>query len=1012
MPRYKSRSSVWVILIALVTSLSAFASQPALIIVSPRGGEIYADGSTQLITLDPHTRYKSVLIELSRDGGQTWSTIGTINNTVKDRTKRNILSWTLSNPPSSNAVIRATATTKKGSVTAISAGFIIGSPQFITTSLPAASVTEFQLADGSVTTPKLANGAVTTIKVAADAITADKIGSGAASGGFVLEADGNGGVAFTPLPATTTVSNTAGNSILVAINDPGTIGTINAAILTGTAAINITGNANTATTANGVTDTAGNSIVTALNNPATTTQINASILTGTAGINISGNAATATTATNANTANGVSSSAGNSMVTALNDPATTSTLNAGILTGTAGINITGNAATATSANGVANSAGNSLITALNNAATTSTINAATVSQDPRYVLKTGDTMTGALTLNGDPAAALQAATKQYVDASQSAATGVSTTAGNSLISALNAVTTTSTVNAGILSGTAPISITGNAATATTATTANGVSTGAGNSIVAALNNGATTSTVNGSVLTAGSVTNTQLANGSVDLTKLNTTSTDTRYVLKAGDTMTGTLTVNGTGQKFVAQATTSDETTGNVHKIEVRSSASNPVFSVNEVGLATAATVETNTVQKTNGTMALAATGINPGQSIITASTNGSERLRIDPTGNVGIGTQNPGQKLSVVGIIETTSGGVKFPDATIQTTAAISVPSTYSILGNTTTPPSGYTYSGGFLSVSGAASWTAKAMMPTARSYSVAAMANNKVYVFGGTPALNVYYTVNEEYDPASNAWSTQASMSTARFHAAAATDNNNIIYVIGGENDGLAPSILSTNEAYNTVANSWSTKAPMPTARAYAAAAAVNGKIYVISGYNGAYLSTNEEYDPSTNTWSGRASMPAGIAWATAAVVNNKIYVIGGENSTGSNVSSNYEYDPASDTWATKTSMPTPRKGCVAGAINNTIYVAGGSGGTGGKSHSGGAGGSGGTTVNEQYDPSTNAWTTRPSMLTDCAAGTGAVVNSKLYVIGDLGGSTTNQEFDASVLVPPATMFIHTKN
>ena len=35
--------------------------------------------------------------------------------------------------------------------------------------------------------------------------------------------------------------------------------------------------------------------------------------------------------------------------------------------------------------------------------------------DDRYVNVTGDTMTGALTLSGDPTANLQAATKQYVD---------------------------------------------------------------------------------------------------------------------------------------------------------------------------------------------------------------------------------------------------------------------------------------------------------------------------------------------------------------------------------------------------------------------------------------------------------------------------------------------------------------------------------------------------------------------------------------------------------------------
>ncbi len=40
------------------------------------------------------------------------------------------------------------------------------------------------------------------------------------------------------------------------------------------------------------------------------------------------------------------------------------------------------------------------------------------------------------------------------------------------------------------------------------------------------------------------------------------------------------------------------------------------------------------------------------------------------PDGNVGIGTAAPSQKLSVSGVIESTTGGIKFPDGTIQTTA------------------------------------------------------------------------------------------------------------------------------------------------------------------------------------------------------------------------------------------------------------------------------------------------------------------------------------------------------
>ncbi|MBC7420026.1 MAG: hypothetical protein H7328_04795 [Bdellovibrio sp.] len=52
--------------------------------------------------------------------------------------------------------------------------------------------------------------------------------------------------------------------------------------------------------------------------------------------------------------------------------------------------------------------------------------------------------------------------------------------------------------------------------------------------------------------------------------------------------------------------------------------------------------------------------------------TNTNDFFKIRGDGNVGIGTITPGQRLSVVGTIESTSGGFEFPDGTTQTTSNI----------------------------------------------------------------------------------------------------------------------------------------------------------------------------------------------------------------------------------------------------------------------------------------------------------------------------------------------------
>ena len=210
------------------------------------------------------------------------------------------------------------------------------------------------------------------------------------------------------------------------------------------------------------------------------------------------------------------------------------------------------------------------------------------------------------------------------------------------------------------------------------------------------------------------------------------------------------------------------------------------------------------------------------------------------------------------------------------------------------------------------------------------------------------------------------------------------------------------------------WQTLAPMPSARQEISTAVLDGKIYVIAGYdvNGASTTTVEVYNPNTDTWSSAEPIPIANNHNNAAVAAGKLYTFGGlSNRT-------FVYDPATDSWADVAPMNFTHGGTAAvGVLNNKIYVAGGTGGTErelevydptenswtvlapmsvGRNHTGGAfiggkfyvvGGRGSAaapTALERYDPQMNTWTTRAPMPTGRSGIGVAAVNGELFVFG----------------------------
>jgi hypothetical protein len=63
------------------------------------------------------------------------------------------------------------------------------------------------------------------------------------------------------------------------------------------------------------------------------------------------------------------------------------------------------------------------------------------------------------------------------------------------------------------------------------------------------------------------------------------------------------------------------------------------------------------------------------GDNSMSFNTNAAERMRIISSGNVGIGTTSPQSRLHVAGEIRSSSGGIRYPDNTVQTTATLQGP-------------------------------------------------------------------------------------------------------------------------------------------------------------------------------------------------------------------------------------------------------------------------------------------------------------------------------------------------
>ncbi|MCP5244672.1 MAG: galactose oxidase [Burkholderiales bacterium] len=247
---------------------------------------------------------------------------------------------------------------------------------------------------------------------------------------------------------------------------------------------------------------------------------------------------------------------------------------------------------------------------------------------------------------------------------------------------------------------------------------------------------------------------------------------------------------------------------------------------------------------------------------------------------------------------------------------------------------------------------------------------------------------------ESATGTWNQGASAPTKRTEiAAAALDGK--IYAVGGFNQPRLSSVLDFAisrdvEIYDPATDIWSTTTPLPEGRHHAGIAAVDGFLYIIGGFSKSGFSvwhavnTVYQFNPATQIWRKVAPMPTARGALGVAVYQGKIYAIGGYDGK-QNSGANEIYDPKTDSWSAAAPLMAPRDHLAVATAASRIYAIGGRSNLKYRQN---------TSVVESYNPDTNQWQYKASLPT-ARSGIGAgVINGQIYVLGgESGEGTFNQ-------------------
>jgi N-acetylneuraminic acid mutarotase len=202
----------------------------------------------------------------------------------------------------------------------------------------------------------------------------------------------------------------------------------------------------------------------------------------------------------------------------------------------------------------------------------------------------------------------------------------------------------------------------------------------------------------------------------------------------------------------------------------------------------------------------------------------------------------------------------------------------------------------------------------------------------------------------------------------AAAANGN---LYVMGGFNAVG----VSLNSTYIFDGSSWRPGPQLPLGLDHPSATTLDGQVYIAGGHSNGRDSARL-FRLDADQWTELAPMHYARGGHSLIAARGKLYAVGG-NTARANVGPVESYDPATNTWTVATSLPDPRNHLMGFVVGGKICVAGGRSPT--------------TARVDCFDPTTSAWSSLPALPEPTSGGGAASFNGGDVVV--LGGEDASE-------------------